>query len=229
MPDILAIDTYSDDCQIAFLRNGGSAIRVTSEPRSQASKLAVFAASLIKEVGSSPKGVLVVHGPGSYTGLRIGVSTAKGLAWSLDVPLYALSTLHYLALSHEPLQEGMHIVSAIKARVDEVFAAHFSITNGILCRISPDAAMTHDTFSTWIEEQCPTSEVVVDQAGVLESLDLGNRPIHVVHPRIESVCPLLSNQLNDFCVKDLNSFEPAYLKEFVARKASKSIFERLPF
>jgi tRNA threonylcarbamoyladenosine biosynthesis protein TsaB len=229
MPDILAIDTYADDCHVALLGGQSDVLRTASEPRSHASQLALFAQSILADAEHPAQGILVVAGPGSYTGLRIGVSTAKGLAWSMDLPLYAISTLHYLALSAEPLPDGSQLVVAIKARADEVFTARFRVEDGLPKRISPDAPMMLDDFRNWLGSGPSDTVLVVDHPQVLGEMPPDSFEVREVKGQLRSLRPFLSNLLNDFRVNDLNSFEPAYLKEFVARKASKSIFERLPF
>jgi tRNA threonylcarbamoyladenosine biosynthesis protein TsaB len=230
--DLLAIDTFSDVCSVAFFSTVDSRpalVRSTSETRSHASKLAVFAAELIKEAGKSPNGVVVIAGPGSYTGLRIGVSTAKGLAWSLDIPLYAVSALQYLAnIASQPEEESV-VVTIIKARIDEVFLARFRQTTSGLLRESEDVAMSVDQATTLLSEMQPAKTLVSNHAETLKPFQNLEIATEIVEPRIEGIKTLLSNHLNHFRVNDLNSFEPAYLKEFVARKAAKSIFDRLPF
>ena len=84
--------------------------------------------------------IAVAHGPGSFTGLRIGVSTAKGLAWTLDVPCCGVSTLLGMAQNLRHM-EGCTIVCAMDARRNQVYNALFRCENGQLTRLSEDRAI----------------------------------------------------------------------------------------
>jgi len=231
--DLLAFDTFSEICSVAWLEQGPNAetaVRKTAEPRSHASKLAVFAAELIDGKKRKPKGIALIAGPGSFTGLRIGASTAKGLAWSLDVPLYAISTLHYLGMCAAGLNEAEEVTVAISARADEVFVAHFTVADCLLERSTPDKPMVLEDFKATIMEPSHASTFISSDAKLLnEVAALNTISCLEVEPDLTRLIPYLANQLENFRVEDLNSFEPAYLKDFVARKAAKSIFEKLQF
>ena len=231
--DLLAFDTFSEVCSVAWLESGAKAqtsVLKTTEPRSHASKLAIFASELIEGKARNPKGIVLIAGPGSYTGLRIGASTAKGLAWSLDIPLYAVSTLHYLGMCAVGLKEGEMVTVATSSRADEVFAAHFSVLDGLLARSTPDSPMALDVFKASFEELKSTNTFISTEANLCDEVsNVSHATCLMVEPDLTCLIPYLANQLENFRVEDLNSFEPAYLKDFVARKAAKSIFEKLQF
>ena len=98
---ILCIETGTDVCSVALAR-GGRLVSLREEAgRDHARKVALFADELFREAGISPRGldaVAVGRGPGSYTGLRIGTSFAKGLCYALDVPLLAVDSLAAMAV-----------------------------------------------------------------------------------------------------------------------------------
>jgi len=231
--DLLAFDTFSEICSVAWLESGPNAqtsVLKTTEPRSHASKLAVFASELIENKGRTPQGIVLIAGPGSYTGLRIGASTAKGLAWSLDVPLFAISTLHYLGMCATGLKEADEVIVAISARADEVFMARFTVTDGLLERSAPDKAMVLEELKAATIGLGPASGFISTDANLLSEIaNESGASCMKVEPDLTCLIPYLANQLENFRVEDLNSFEPAYLKDFVARKAAKSIFEKLQF
>ncbi|MDA1029245.1 MAG: tRNA (adenosine(37)-N6)-threonylcarbamoyltransferase complex dimerization subunit type 1 TsaB [Bacteroidetes bacterium] len=230
--DILVIDTYSDTCGVAMLDLKGNRkplVRTSDAPRSHAKMLAVFASELMQEAGSKPEGIAVVAGPGSYTGLRIGVSTAKGLAWSLNVPLYGISTLLYLAQGAGSAADGTNVVSFIKAREGEVFLGQFRTESSRLVRVGEDRAMNLKDAAELISSNKSGQVVISDDAPMLNALQNRELNTQLVTPNVVDLLPLLTNHLDDFRVNDQNSFEPSYLKEFVARKAATSIFDRLPF
>lgn len=229
--DILVIDTYSDTCGVALFDLKGNRkplVRTSDAPKSHAKMLAVFASELMQEAGSKPHGIAVVSGPGSYTGLRIGVSTAKGLAWSLNVPLYGISTLLYLAQWARSAADGTHVVSFIKAREGEVFLGQFRSESGRLVRVGEDRAMNVKDATALISLNKSGQVVISDDESMLNELRDSDLNVQLINPEVVGLLPLLTNYLDDFRVQNQKSFEPSYLKEFVARKAATSIFDRLP-
>ena len=98
---ILCIETGTDICSVGIAREGEIvSLRESDEGRDHAKKVAVFVDELLRETGVAPDeldAVAVGKGPGSYTGLRIGVSFAKGLCYGLNIPLVAVGSLDALA------------------------------------------------------------------------------------------------------------------------------------
>src|SRR6476620_9564121 len=125
---ILSLETSAKVCSVA-IHDGGKLI-ATSEihiEQSHASKLAVLIEEVKNKAGIEFRqlnAVAISGGPGSYTGLRIGTSTAKGLCYSLDIPLLAVSTLHVLAYEATkvlPDVETMLLCPMLDARRMEVY------------------------------------------------------------------------------------------------------------
>ncbi|MBQ2365237.1 MAG: tRNA (adenosine(37)-N6)-threonylcarbamoyltransferase complex dimerization subunit type 1 TsaB, partial [Alistipes sp.] len=109
---ILSIETGTDICSVALANNGElMALRESDEGRDHAKKVAVFVDELLRETGVQPSdldAIAVGKGPGSYTGLRIGVSFAKGLCYALDIPLIAIGSLDALAeVAREDFDAGI--------------------------------------------------------------------------------------------------------------------------
>ena len=127
MKNILAIETATSICSISLFLNGELVdTKDSSEPRSHGAKLPVFADELLKEnkcIISDLEGIAISSGPGSYTGLRIGMSLAKGLALSYDIPLLPVKTL--LALDMDINEESPHWV-CIHSHRNMVFAQKFN-------------------------------------------------------------------------------------------------------
>ena len=101
MESLILIETSTSLCSVALVRDGNViSERISSEPRAHASLTAVFVSEVLEESGMKASGcsaVAVGKGPGSYTGLRVGVSTAKGLCFGAGIPLISVGTLDTLA------------------------------------------------------------------------------------------------------------------------------------
>jgi tRNA threonylcarbamoyladenosine biosynthesis protein TsaB len=126
---ILNIETATKNCSVALAKEGKTILckEIAEEGYSHAERLHVFIEEIIKEVGITFQdltAIAVSQGPGSYTGLRIGVSAAKGLCYALGVPLIAIDTLQVLA-SQANIFNGL-IIPMLDARRMEVYSAIFT-------------------------------------------------------------------------------------------------------
>lgn len=100
---------------------------------------------------SAVDAVAVACGPGSFTGVRIGVSTAKGLCWGLDKPAIGVSTLEAMAWLGQCAGEGTVVCPAMDARRSQVYNALFEIRGGAVCRLCPDRALSADDLAKELE------------------------------------------------------------------------------
>jgi tRNA threonylcarbamoyladenosine biosynthesis protein TsaB len=131
LPYILNIETATKNCSVALAKEGKTILckEIAEEGYSHAERLHVFIEVVIKETGitfQDLSAIAVSQGPGSYTGLRIGVSAAKGLCYALDIPLIAVDTLQVLA-SQAKVSNGL-IIPMLDARRMEVYSAIFTPT-----------------------------------------------------------------------------------------------------
>ena len=129
MTYILNLETATKNCSVSISQNGKTILckEMAEAGYSHAEKLHVFIEECLKESNITFKelsAIAVSQGPGSYTGLRIGVSAAKGLCFALDIPLIAIDTLQVLA-SKLTISEGI-IIPMIDARRMEVYSAIFN-------------------------------------------------------------------------------------------------------
>ena len=142
---ILNIETSSQNCSVS-ISESGKIIGLEEqyfEKYSHSKSLHVFIDKLFKKTKLSPNdlsAVAISEGPGSYTGLRIGVSAAKGICFPLDIPLIALDTMHILSRKIECCNG--YIISAMDARRDEIYCAIFQSNN---CKI-PELIVKADTM-----------------------------------------------------------------------------------
>ena len=199
------------------------ASRECREPRLQAS----LTAPLVKEVLDS-KGlkvsdcdaVCVGKGPGSYTGLRVGVSTAKGLAFGAGLPLIAIGSLDILA---QAAIDGSHtIVPMIDARRMEVYTAVFSPSGEQLTPVEA-RIIGPDSFKEALE----AGPVVFIGDGALKCKEVITHPnacFTEAWPLAANMATLAQAAYNQKRFEDLAYFEPFYLKDFVATVSRKNLF-----
>ena len=150
---ILAFETSAKACSVA-IHDGqkllGESYQNTGLTHSQT--LMVMAEDLLKSCGKTAADVThlaVAAGPGSFTGVRIGVSAAKGFAWGAELPVYGVSTLESMALSLGAL--GGHVCCCMDARRKQVYNAIFLAENGKLTRVSEDRAISLEDLKNELE------------------------------------------------------------------------------
>lgn len=225
-PTILYIETATDVCSVALSR-GAEVIGLKEEAggNNHAKHLLPFVDEVLKQGGctvSDLNGVAVSVGPGSYTGLRIGVSTAKGIAYTAGIPVMAVGTLESIAqgareswtdASTEPLQ----IVPMLDARRMEVFTTRYDFDMKSLEEISAKI-VDENTFAELLSEH----KVLFCGNGMpkcREILSANPNAFFVEVPvSAKNMLPaaLRKWQNNDF--ENVAYFEPFYLKEYVAAK-----------
>lgn len=216
---ILNIETSTKNCSVAMAQDGTTLLckEVAESGYSHAEKLHVFIEELLLELQLNYKdldAIAVSQGPGSYTGLRIGVSAAKGLCYALNIPLIAVDTLEVLARKLQ-VSEGF-IVPMIDARRMEVYSAVFNA----------QYQKTRETQAQIIEENSfemlsGPLYLLGDGAGKCKGiLSRENRSFHddILYPSASEMVVLSQSkfQQNDFA--DMAYFEPYYLKDFMATK-----------
>ena len=225
-PILLHIETATDVCSVALSR-GAEVIGLKEEAggNNHAKHLLPFVDEVLKQGGctvSDLNGVAVSIGPGSYTGLRIGVSTAKGIAYTAGIPVMAISTLESIAQGAKQLwmesnEEDVQFVPMIDARRMEVFTTRFDFDMNLLEEIS-SKIVDENTFAELLSEQ----KVLFCGNGMPKCRELLS-----VYPNARFVdtpvsaknmlpAALKKWQNNDF--ENVAYFEPFYLKEYVAAK-----------
>ena len=217
---ILNIETSTNVCSIAISENGNCIFsKSDSEGMNHAALLSVFIAEgmeVLKTQSKKLDAVAVSSGPGSYTGLRIGVSTAKGLCYGLEIPLIAVSTLEVLtaqALKKVENADNILFCPMIDARRMEVYAAFYNAKGEIQREISADI-IDATSYAEIIDnnlvyffgngaEKCKTT-LTHSNARFIDDLI----------PLAENMIPLAEIRYNEKRFEDVAYFEPFYLKEF---------------
>ena len=219
MSFILNIETATKNCSVTLAKNGItlSGKEIAEQQFSHAEKLHVFIEELLTEhelTFSDLTAIAVSEGPGSYTGLRIGVSSAKGFCYALNIPLIAVDILQLLAQQVQ-IDNGI-ILSMIDARRMEVYAAFYDKTH---TKISLTTAEIIDENSYGDIHE--TIHLVGDGTKKLKNILTHEKFVFhsdIVYPSAFQMSALSFEkfQKNDFV--DVAYFEPYYLKDFVLTK-----------
>lgn len=221
---ILLLETATQICSAALEKDGKIIAEIHSdEPNAHSSKLAVFIDKLLKENGLQPKelkAVCVSSGPGSYTGLRIGVSSAKGICYALGIPLLSLPTLENMAdlyFARHKDYDGL-VCPMIDARRMECYTALYD-RNGLVRETKAEVIET-GIYDPWLDKGLVT--FIGDGAEK-------TRQLLSVHPNAcydtsftisaEGLATKAEEKLRKGDKEDVAYFEPYYLKDFVAKKS----------
>lgn len=223
---ILCIETSTAVCSVALVENGNViALRESIDGQNHAEKITIFIDEIMKETNVVYKdldAIAVSMGPGSYTGLRIGVSTAKGFCYSLEKPLIAVDTLAAMAygfissqLSAISYKPTAILCPMIDARRMEVYSAFF---NEKLERTSETEALVIDENSFMELKQNNHLYLFGDGADKLATLFENDKNITVVekfHCSAAYMSTLAEEAFKNKDFVDVAYFEPFYLKNFV--------------
>ncbi len=131
MPTLLAIDTCSTKCKVALLQQGNVSLREGNELQKAAQNVLVLVDDLLTEAGlryNQLDALTVVTGPGSFTGVRIGVAIAQGLSLSSSTPVVPISSLAILASAASQKFDGELFLACMKARENEVYFGAYQCT-----------------------------------------------------------------------------------------------------
>lgn len=219
MAFILNIETATKNCSVSLALNGDlvAVKEYAGEGYAHAEKLHVFIEEVLEEAGTgyaALNAVAVSKGPGSYTGLRIGVSAAKGLCYALSIPLIAVDTLEILARRISP-QEGL-IVPMIDARRMEAYTAVFDIKYTKLREIKAEV-ITASSFS----EIAGVVHLVGDGADKCREVLTDSKFLYHnghLYPSAVQMAGLSFERYKKSDTVDVAYFEPFYLKDFIAGK-----------
>lgn len=230
MGKIILIETSTSLCSAALGIDGHIvADRESREPRAHASMTAPFVKEMLDSQGmkmSDCDAVCVSAGPGSYTGLRVGSSTAKGLCFASGKPLLAVETLEVLAwqaAEEKLLPDGCRfIIPLVDARRMEVYTTVFSAGMQKLDETRP-LVVDRDSFSEWLE-QGPV--LFIGDAADKCSTVISSPNAHFVQacPKASAMLKPAQRELAARNFKDTAYFEPFYLKQFQATTSKKKIF-----
>ena len=178
--------------------------------------LMVMAEDMLKQCGYTAKDVThvaVAAGPGSFTGVRIGVAAAKGLAWGLQVPCCGVSTLEAMA-KNMGIYAGI-VCAVMDARRNQVYNALFRVEDGNLSRITEDRAISLADLGAELS-QMEGEVYLVGDGSLVAKAALGDRVIapaeHRMHQRAAGVAMVAAEMIAAGAICDAESMQPNYLR-----------------
>ncbi len=232
---ILCIETGTDICSVGIARDGELiSLRESDEGRDHARQVAVFVDELLEEMGLQPDeldAIAVGKGPGSYTGLRIGVSFAKGLAYGLGKPLLAVGSLDALTeVAREDYEAGILVVDGWEeavlgpmgdARRMEVYTQRFDSRGNALSEVSAEV-IDAESFAA---ERVSERPFVIFGNGAKKCEEVLSGAVWVpVAPSARGLVRLAEEAFSAGRFEDIAYFEPFYLKDFVVIASKKKLF-----
>jgi len=226
---ILNIETSTSVCSVSLSKNGNIIdIKESFEDKSHASLLTIFIQDLLKNNSidaTNLDAISVSEGPGSYTGLRIGVSTAKGVCYAKSIPLIAINTMQSMALmAKTKLKESnMLFCPMIDARRMEVYSALF---NNDIKQIRKTIAEVIDNTSYNTELDKNKIAFFGDGANKCKQFIKHKNSTFIsnIYPSSNYMGIIAEKHFNKKEFKDVAYFEPFYLKDFVATTPKKRMF-----
>ncbi len=230
---ILCIETGTDICSVGLARDGELvSLRESDEGRDHAKNVAVFVDELLRENGVAAEelsAVAVGMGPGSYTGLRIGVSFAKGLCYGLQIPLVAVGSLDSMVqVAREDYEAGIIDVDnwddavlcpMVDARRMEVYTQMFDANGKPLNEVKAEI-VTEGSFADWRSER----PFVIFGNGAAKCSEVLNDATYInITPSARGLAALAHQRFEAGKTEDIAYFEPFYLKDFIVIPSKKKL------
>lgn len=230
---ILCIETGTDICSVGLSKDGELiSLRESDEGRDHAKRVGVFVDELLRENDVAPDeldAIAVGMGPGSYTGLRIGVSFAKGMCYGLQIPLVAVGSLDALAaVAIEDNEAGILDVEnwddailcpMVDARRMEVYTRLFNAKGEPQSEVSAEI-VTEESFAEWRKEK----QLVIFGNGATKCQEVLPDATYInITPSARGLARLAEKSLQEGKTEDIAYFEPFYLKDFVVIPSKKKL------
>lgn len=233
---ILNIETSTDVCSVALARDGAVIhSRENLTGQNHAMLVTVYINEVLEESNLTMEqidAVAVSGGPGSYTGLRIGVSVAKGICYASNLPLIAISSLEAMAHFvinnkenlHIPENNNLLLCPMIDARRMEVYTAFYNVNVVQIRKIQADI-IDHESYLSYLNDH----PVLFFGNGALKCRDAITHPnavfVQGITTSAKSMAPLAEKEFKLKKFVDVAYYEPFYLKDFVATIPVKNIFK----
>jgi len=230
---LLAFETATEACSLAVFNDGHVLERFQIAPRRHAELALPWAQALLAEAGfarSQLDAVAISRGPGAFTGVRLGIALAQGIALGLDIPVIPVSTLQALACNALVAGEPRRIVSAIDARMGEIYAAVWRTEKGTLHLLDTETVLAPDAY------QLPDGDHHWYGVGTGFSAQHGALSTRMQHhfvnidatalPHAGDVARLAADAFSRGAAIAPEQLEPAYLRNQVALTLSEQRAQR---
>ncbi|WCE30549.1 tRNA (adenosine(37)-N6)-threonylcarbamoyltransferase complex dimerization subunit type 1 TsaB [Vibrio sp. SCSIO 43137] len=223
---ILALDTSTENCSVALLVGDKTFSRSEVSPRGHTTKVLPMVDEVLKEAGVSLNELDALafgRGPGSFTGVRIGIGIAQGLAFGADLPMIGVSTLKAMAQAVYRSQGQKYVASAIDARMSEVYWGRYQrqdsgdwLATDEECVIPPAElkSVVGEDSESWY--QAGTGWAAYSDE--LSSLDIETEETQVLYPEAEDIAFLAQFELAKGNTVAAEESSPVYLRDKVAWK-----------
>jgi tRNA threonylcarbamoyladenosine biosynthesis protein TsaB len=218
MTKILCLETSGLSCSVALAGNG-SCLAQTMVADDQYRHAEVLHSLILKNLDEAKStlktldAIAVSMGPGSYTGLRVGVTAAKGLCYGLNIPLIAINSLEIIATGAQRLKQASKYIAMIDARRDEVFLQEFDASVQKISEAKP---------VVFPDYQPGEGDIVLCGSGSEKAKRFFQNKqllfLPEVQPEAKNMCALAQESFSQKKFVDVAYFEPFYLKEFYTGK-----------
>lgn len=228
---ILALDTSTENCSVALMVNDQLYTRSEIAPRDHTKKILPMVDEVLKEAGVSLQDLDALafgRGPGSFTGVRIGIGIAQGLSFGAELPMIGISTLEAMAQASYRVHQSKQVVAAIDARMSEIYWGQYqreadgqwraiAIDDGQAeCVIPPSELSSHLTVTDGDWTQAGTGWAAYEDA--LNDLPLTLSKGDVLYPEAQDIAFLAQFEWSNGNTVDAEHASPTYLRDKVTWK-----------
>lgn len=221
----LALDTSTEACSVALALDGQILALDEVCPQQHSKRILPMVQQLLADAGVSLHqldGIIFGRGPGSFTGVRIGVSVAQGLAFGADLPVFGVSTLAAMAQAAAVQQNATEVIAAIDARMAEVYIAAYALDEaGLMQAITPEIAAKPAALPEVLTSLSFTSRVLGVGTGwqtypqALQQLAPALIAEAILYPSAQFMLPFASRAWQQQLFVSAELAEPVYVRDEV--------------
>jgi len=221
----LALDTSTEACSVALALDGQILVLDEVCPQQHSKRILPMVQQLLADAGVSLHqldGIIFGRGPGSFTGVRIGVSVAQGLAFGADLPVFGVSTLAAMAQAAAVQQNATEVIAAIDARMAEVYIAAYALDEaGLMQAITPEIAAKPAALPEVLTSLSFTSQLLGVGTGwqtysqALQQLAPALIADSILYPSAQFMLPFASRAWQQQLFVSAEQAEPVYVRDEV--------------
>ncbi len=220
MTSLLALDTATEACSAALLHQGQVLHRFEVCPQQHTRKILPMVDALLAEAGltlGQLDALAFGRGPGSFTGVRIGIGIAQGLAFSAELPLIGVSNLAAMAEQARVEQGAEQVLAAIDARMNEVYWGQFAVKDGLMQPVTDEVVLPPTEVISQLDSAALVGTGWAAYPALAETLGVSGEAA-ITLPSARHMLALAAKDLAGGKVSDALSAEPVYLRDKVTWK-----------